>query len=106
MKEISVDTRSRKVNFWVKICLSTVAVLLLIIGIKINMDINEMKVQVEKAQAEHQQRLNAIEEIKAEIKKLPENPEDLDEATIRKIARDELGLCDSDIVIYANSQPN
>ena len=92
--------------FGLKICVSVVFVLLLVIVVKINMQINDKKVQLEKMIEETAQRQLIIEQLKADIAKLPDDINALDEETLKKIASEELNLRDSDIIIFANSQPN
>ena len=106
MKEQSVNVRKPKLNFWTKLAFIAVFILLLVIVIKLNMQINNTKVEFEKIIIEHAQRQLSIEQIKADIAKLPDNVEELDEETLKKIASEELGLRDSDVIIFANSQPN
>ncbi len=57
-------------------------------------------------QQEFTQKQLSIEQLKADIAKLPDNIEDLDEETLKKIASEELNLRDSDVIIFSNSQPN
>lgn len=95
-----------KPMFGIRICVSVVFVLLLIIVVKVNMQINNKKVELEKMITETTQRQLSIEQLKADIAKLPDNIEDLDEETLKKIASEELNLRDSDVIIFANSQPN
>lgn len=89
-----------------RICVSIVFVLLIVIVVKINMQINDKKVELVKMIEEADQRQLVIEQLKADIAKLPDSIDELDEETLKKIANEELNLRDSDIIIYANSQPN
>lgn len=105
MEKIEKNQKTRA-NFWIKLSFSMVVVFLFVIVVKINMQINDLKVVLERTENEYQERLLSVEKLKSDIKKLPDNIEDLDEATLKKIANDELNLRDSDIIIFANSQPN
>ena len=105
MKKIEKNQRNR-ISLWIKLSFSVVVVFLLVIVVKINMQINDLKVVLEKTEIEYLDRLLSVEKLKSDLKKLPDNIEDLDEATLKKIANDELNLRDSDIIIFANSQPN
>ena len=93
-------------SFGLKICVSVVFVLLLVIVVRINMQINDKKLQLEKMVEETTKRQLVIEQLKADISKLPDDVNALDEETLKKIASEELNLRDSDIIIFANSQPN
>ena len=63
-------------------------------------------IDADKSKAEGEQRQLNIEKIQSEIDSFPKDTEKLDEETIKKIAREKLNLQDSDVVIFANSQPN
>lgn len=97
--------RSRPI-FGIRICAVIVFVLLLVIVVKVNVQINDKKVELEKMITETAQRQLSIEQLRSDIAKLPDNIEDLDEETLKKIASEELNLRDSDVIIFANSQPN
>ncbi len=98
--------KKNKLNFSIKVCICTVFVLLIIMAVKMNININSRKDELMKMQDEFSRRSLAIEQIKSDIQKLPENIEELDEETLKKIASEELNLRESDIIIFANSQPN
>ncbi len=106
MNDTPKNTEKVKVNFFVKLSIAAVFILLLVIVVRINMQINDTKVQLAKMETEFTQRQLSIEQIKADIAKLPDNVEELDEETLKKIASEELNLRDSDVIIFANSQPN
>ena len=106
MKTTGNNNKKIKQNFFVKLSIVAIFVLLLVIVIKMNASINDTKVELAKMEKEYAQRQLSIEQIKSDIAKLPENVEDLDEETLKKIASEELNLRDSDIIIFANSQPN
>jgi cell division protein FtsB len=74
--------------------------------VKMNMQINDMKVELGKSRTEVEQRKLSIEKIQSEIDAFPNDTGELDQETIKKIAREKLNLQDSDIIIFANSQPN
>lgn len=106
MAELQKANKKAKLNFFTKICIFVVFVLLFVIVVQMNMRINDRKVVLQKMQEEFAQRQLSIEQIKSDIAKLPDNVEDLDEETIKKIASQELNLCDNNVIIFANSQPN
>ena len=74
--------------------------------IKMNIQINDMNKELNKAKEEVSIRQLSIEKIQSEIESFPKNIEELDEETVKRIAREKLNLQDSDVIIFANSQPN
>lgn len=98
--------KKQKLNFWLKISIIMISAFFLVAIIKMNMQINDMKADLNKAKNEVSVRQLSIEKIEAEIEAFPKNIDELDEETIKKIARDKLNLQDSDVIIFANSQPN
>ncbi|MBQ9976654.1 MAG: septum formation initiator family protein [Clostridia bacterium] len=74
---------------------------LLIVCVKLNMVINDSKDQIVKMQLEIEKRQLENERIENEVKTF-----ELNEETIKKIAREKLGLRDNDTIIFENSQPN
>lgn len=106
MKKSGDGIKAVKIGIFTKILTALVFALLLVIVVKMNMDINNVKATLEKTATEHQQRQLSLEQIRADIEKLPDNVEELDEETLKKIASEELNLRESDIIIFANSQPN
>lgn len=106
MESANNKIRRSKPIFGIRVCAIVVLVLLLVIVVKINMQINDKKVELDKMLAEVAQRELSIEQLTSDIAKLPDNIEDLDEETLKKIASEELNLRDSDVIIFANSQPN
>ena len=106
MKKEVVKTEKQKLNFWIKIAMIFITVFFLVAIVKMNMQINDMKAELGKSKAEVEQRQLNIEKIQSEIDSFPKDTENLDEETIKRIAREKLNLQDSDVVIFANSQPN
>ena len=106
MKKEVVKTEKQKLNFWIKIAMIFITVFFFVAIVKMNMQINDMKAELGKSKAEVEQRQLNIEKIQSEIDSFPKDTEKLDEETIKKIAREKLNLQDSDVVIFANSQPN
>ena len=106
MKKEVIQKEKQKLNFWIKIAMIFISVFFLVAIVKMNMQINDMKAELETAKAEVLKRQLSIEKIESEIKSFPENIEDLDEEAIKKIAKEQLNLQDSDVIIFANSQPN
>lgn len=106
MKKEVIQKEKQKLNFWIKISMIFISVFFLVAIVKMNMQINDMKAELETAKAEVLERQLSIEKIESEIKSFPENIEDLDEEAIKKIAKEQLNLQDSDVIIFANSQPN
>ncbi len=106
MKKEVVKTGKQKLNFWAKMAMIFISLFFLVAIVKMNMQINDIKAQLSKAKNEVNERQLNIEKLESEIVSFPENIEDLDEETIKKIAKDKLNLQDSDVIIFANSQPN
>ena len=99
---MNIKSRNRsKVNAFVKFAVVFILVLFLIASIKMNIDINNMKTKVAQAEIALENKKLEIEKTKAEI-----NSFELNEETIKKIAREKLGLRDNDAIIFENSQPN
>ena len=99
-----MNSKSRnrsKVNAFVKFAVVFILVLFLIASIKMNIDINNMKTKVAQAEIALENKKLEIEKTKAEIDSF-----ELNEETIKKIAREKLGLRDNDAIIFENSQPN
>lgn len=106
MKKEAVTKEKQKINFFIKISMVLISIFFLVAIIKMNMQINDMKKTLETAKTEVLQRQLSIEKIKSEIDSFPENIEDLDEDAIKKIAKEQLNLQESDVIIFVNSQPN
>lgn len=106
MKKPVIKTGKQRLNFWAKIAMVFISLFFLVAIVKMNMQINDMKAELDKSKNEVKERQLSIEKLQSEIVSFPENIEDLDEESIKKIAKDKLNLQDSDVVIFANSQPN
>lgn len=106
MKKDVVKTKKQKLNFWVKISMIFISVFFFVAIVKMNMQINDMKLELSKSKAQVDERKLNIEKIQSEIDAFPKDVEKLDKETIKRIAREKLNLQDSDVVIFANSQPN
>lgn len=106
MNEPAVKAKKQKLNFWLKVSIILISVFFLVAMIKMNIQINDMKAELNKAKEEVSIRQLSIERIQSEIESFPKNIEELDEETVKKIAREKLNLQDSDVIIFANSQPN
>ncbi len=106
MKKEVIQKEKQKLNFWIKVAMIFISVFFLVAIVKMNMQINDMKAELETAKAEVLERQLSIEKIESEISAFPESIEDLDEEAIKKIAKEQLNLQDSDVIIFANSQPN
>ena len=106
MKKDVLKTEKQKLNFWVKLAMIFISVFFLVAIIKMNMQINDMKAELNKSIVEVEKRQLSIEKIQSEIDSFPKDIENLDEEAIKKIAREKLNLQDSDVIIFANSQPN
>ena len=61
---------------------------------------------IEEIESEIADQILSIEKIQSNIDKLPDSIEDLDEETLKKIAKEELNLQENDVVIFSSSQPN
>jgi len=106
MNENAKKQTKNKISFFVKICICAVFVLLLVIVVQMNVRINEKKDTLLAIEAEVSEQLLSIEKIQSDIDKLPDSIEDLDEETLKKIAKEELNLQENDVVIFSSSQPN
>ena len=106
MNKPPVKAKKQKLNFWLKISIILISVFFLVAMIKMNIQINDMKAELNKAKEEVSIRQLSIERIQSEIESFPKNTEELDEETVKRIAREKLNLQDSDVIIFANSQPN
>lgn len=106
MKKNIEKPSKQKLNFWVKLAVFFISLFFFVAIVKMNMQINDMKVELNKAKSEVLERQLSIEKIKSEIDSFPKNLEELDEETIKRIAKEKLNLQDSDVVIFASSQPN
>lgn len=106
MEEKTQKQSKNKISFFVKICICAVFVLLLVIVVQMNVRINEKKVALQTIEKEVAEQLLSIEKIQSNIDKLPDSIEDLDEETLKKIAKEELNLQENDVVIFSSSQPN
>ena len=93
--------RRKRVSTTVKIAFACVLVVFLIVSIKMNVDINDKKEQLKKMQLELEKKQLEIERTESEIRSF-----ELNEETIKKIAREKLGLRENDTIIFENSQPN
>ena len=106
MEEKTQKQPKNKISFFVKICICAVFILLLVIVVQMNVRINEKKVTLQTIEKEVAEQLLSIEKIQSNIDKLPDSIEDLDEETLKKIAKEELNLQENDVVIFSSSQPN
>lgn len=106
MKKEVIKTDKQKLNFWVKIAMIFISVFFLVAIVKMNIQINDMKVKLNKSISEVEKRQLSIEKIQSEIDSFPKDLDNLDEETVKRIAREKLNLQDSDVIIFANSQPN
>ena len=106
MKKEVLKVGKQKLNFWAKIAMIFISIFFLVAIVKMNMQINDMKVELNKSKDEVKERQLSIEKLQSEIAAYPKNIEELDEEAIKKIAKEKLNLQDSDVVIFANSQPN
>ncbi len=99
--DTQVSRRKKRVNPIVKIAFVCILLVLLIVCVKLNMVINDSKEQIVKMQQEIEKRQLENERIENEVRTF-----ELNEDTIKKIAREKLGLRDNDTIIFENSQPN
>ena len=106
VSKITANAKKQKLNFWLKISIILISAFFLVAMIKMNIQINDMKAELSKAKDEVSVRQLSIERIQAEIDSFPKNLDELDEETVKRIAREKLNLQDSDVIIFANSQPN
>ena len=89
-------TRSKKrANAFVKFAVVCILIFFIVASIKMNIDINNMKEHVLKVQAEVVAKKSENEKIKSEISSF-----ELNEETVKKIAREKLGLRENDAIIF------
>ena len=98
---MKTDKRRSHTDFWVKLAVVCALIFFFIASIKMNIDINNLKTKVNDAKDSVEQKKLEIEKIKDEIDNF-----ELSEETIKKIAKEKLGLRESDTIIFENSQPN
>jgi len=91
----------KKSNAFVKFAVVCILIFFLIASIKMNVDINNLKDKVSKKQAEVLSYIAENERITAEI-----NSFELNEETVKKIAREVLGLRENDAIIFENPMHN
>ncbi len=92
---------SHRADFRIKIAVACVMIFLLVASIKMNFDINDRKEKLQALQLQIEELSGTNDMLKAEIDSFV-----LDEDTIKRIAKEELGLVESDTYIIKNSQPN
>ena len=91
----------KRVNSFVKFAVVCILIFFFIASIKMNVDINNIKDKVDKVQNEVLIKKAENEKLTAEI-----NSFELNEETVKKIAREKLGLRENDAIIFENSLPN
>ena len=99
--EAQAPKRKKRVNPIVKIAFVCILLVLLIVCVKLNMLINDFKYEIVRKQGEIEKLLQENERTENEVRTF-----ELNEETIKKIAREKLGLRDNDTIIFENSQPN
>ena len=95
------NNRRNRTDFWIKFAVVCVLLFFFLVSIKLNIDINNIKEDVAKAAAEIEKKYLEIEKTRSEIDTF-----ELNEETIKKIAREKLNLRESDAIIFESSQPN
>lgn len=91
----------KRVNPFIKIAVVCMLLVFVAISIKMNIDINDKKSELNIINEELAKRELEIQKTESEI-----NTFVLNEETIKKIAREKLGLRENDTIIFENSQPN
>ncbi len=95
------NTRRSRIDFWIKFAVVCVILFFFFASIKLNVDINNIKEEVAQAANEIEKKQLEIEKTRSEIDTF-----ELNEETIKKIAREKLNLRESDAIIFESSQPN
>ena len=93
--------KRQRVSPVVKIAVVCILLVFLIISIKLNVDINDKKSEFNKLNEDVKKVEIENQKMEAEIDSF-----ELNEETIKKIAREKLGLRENDTIIFENSQPN
>ncbi len=101
MKDNEFKIRHHRADFWVKFAVVCAIIFFFFACIKMNIDVNDMKSQVAEAEKELEKKQLEIEKTRAEIDSF-----ELNEETIKKIAREKLNLRENDAIIFESSQPN
>ncbi len=101
MKSTDFPTQHKRADFWVKFAVICVIIFFFLACIKMNIDVNDMKKEVAQAQEEIERKQLEIEKTKQEIDSF-----ELNEETIKKIAKEKLNLRENDAIIFESSQPN
>lgn len=89
-----------KLGFFAKLAFFAVLCFLFIVMVQINIQINELKIR----EAEVQKRLYIQQEAVAKVQAELDAP--YSEETIRRIAKNDLNLCDPGDIIYESDLPN
>lgn len=93
--------KRKRVSPVVKIAVICILLVFVVISIKMNIDINDKKSELNIINEELRKRELEIQKTESEIDTFV-----LNEDTIKKIAREKLGLRENDTIIFENSQPN
>ena len=89
-----------KLSFFTKLAFLAVLVFLFIVMIQVNIQINDLRAQYNSVEQELKQQQEAVARVRNEL----DAP--YSEETIRRIAKEELNLCDPGDIIYQSDSPN
>ncbi len=93
--------KRKRVSAAIKIAVICILLVFVAISIKMNIEINDKKSELNIITEELRKRELEIQKTESEIDTFV-----LNEETIKKIAREKLGLRENDTIIFENSQPN
>jgi len=89
-----------KLSFFAKLAFLAILVFLFIVMIQVNIQINDLRAQYRTVEQELKAQREAIARVRGEL----DAP--YSEETIRRIAKEELNLCDPGDIIYQSDSPN
>lgn len=89
-----------RLGFFAKLAFLAILFFLFVVMIQINMQINELKSEYDDVSAELAKQKEAVAKVQEEL----DAP--YSEDTIRRIAREELGLCNPGDIIFESDSPN
>lgn len=89
-----------KLGFFARLAVLAILFFLFVVMIQVNMQINELKEEYDTVAQELKAQKNARDKVQEEL----DAP--YSEETIRRIAREELGLCNPGDIIFESDSPN
>ncbi len=89
-----------KLGFFARLAVLAILFFLFVVMIQVNMQINDLREEYDEVAAELVKQQDAVAKVKEEL----DAP--YSEETIRRIAREELGLCNPGDIIFESDSPN